>query len=177
MYLVARTSAELRAVADQLMGAVGAVTPVQPVADLATLENRITRATSRARTSFALAAVLAALAVILAIVGVYGVLSFGVAQRRREFGVRLALGASPASVRRSVLFHGLSLTAAGCGGGIVVAWAIVQAARTLLFENTPADLAPYVIGTLFVVICSVAAFSIPAHRASRVDPTVALRQD
>jgi ABC-type antimicrobial peptide transport system permease subunit len=124
-----------------------------------------------------LAATLAALAVLLAVVGVYGVLSFGVAQRRREFGVPLALGASPMSIRRMILRDGLLLTAAGCAFGVLAAWSIARGASSLLFENSPGDLAPYAVGTLLVVICSMLAFWIPARRASTVSPTVALRQD
>jgi predicted permease len=177
MYVVVKTNADPIAVVDQMIAAVGAVTPAQPVADVATMEDRIGRATSRARTSVMLAATLAALAVLLAVVGVYGVLSFGVAQRRREFGVPLALGASPMSIRRMILRDGLLLTAAGCAFGVLAAWSIARGASSLLFENSPGDLAPYAVGTLLVVICSMLAFWIPARRASTVSPTVALRQD
>ena len=176
MYVVAKTNADPSPV-DRIIAAVATVTPAQPVADVATMEDRIGRAASRARTSVMLAATLAGLAVILAVVGVYGVLSFGVAQRRREFGVRLALGASPASIRRMILRDGFVLTAAGCVFGTVSAWTIVRGARSLLFENTPGDLAPYVVGVLFVAMCSLGAFWIPARRASTINPSVALRQD
>jgi hypothetical protein len=174
MYVVAKTHTDPMAVVAQMMAAVGTVTPAQPVADVATMEDRLGRAMSRARTSLMLAATLAALAVLLAVVGVYGVLSFGVAQRRREFGVRLALGASPALIRRMILREGLVLTAAGSALGVLAAWTIVRGAGSLLFENSPNDVALYAVGVACVLICSMSAFWIPARRASTVSPKVAL---
>ena len=94
-----------------------------------------------------------------------------------EFGVRLALGGSPGSIRRLMLRDGLHLTAAGCTLGVFFSWAIVRAASSLLFQTTAADIEPYAIGVSFVLICTTVTLWIPARRASRFDPAVALRQD
>jgi predicted permease len=177
MFIIVKSAIDPRALVQQVAAAIGSVTPVQPVADVATMEERVGRAMARARTSVVLAAILAALAMLLSVVGVYGVLSFGVAQRRREFGVRLALGASPTSIRRMMLRYGLLLTAAGCAIGMFVAWTVVRAASSLLFQTSAADVGPYAIGATFVVVLTTVTLWIPARRAGRQDPTVALREE
>jgi ABC-type antimicrobial peptide transport system permease subunit len=119
----------------------------------------------------------AGLALLLAAVGVYGVISYSVAQRTREMGVRLALGAAPAAVRWLVVRESMSLCVAGAALGTIVALALGRVAQTLLFGVTPYDAATYgtVLTVLFVTV-GVASW-LPARRASRVSPTVALRAE
>jgi ABC-type antimicrobial peptide transport system permease subunit len=141
------------------------------------MDQRLGRSMSRTRVSMMLATVLAGISLSLALVGLYGVLSFGVAQRRREFAVRMALGASPAGVRRLVLRDGLLLTGVGAVLGALGAIAVAGLIRGLLFGTGLTDLRQYVYGVALVLTCSVAAFWLPARRASATHPMTTLRAD
>ena len=141
------------------------------------MEQRIERAVTRARTSLLLAAVLAVIALALGGVGLYGVLSVGVAQRMREFGVRMALGATRGSVLRLVLREGLALSGLGAALGVVAAAAIVSLARSALFETRFVNMPLYAGGVLLVFVFSLIALWIPARRASGSDPIASLRAD
>ena len=115
------------------------------------------------------------LSLLLAAVGLYGLMSYAVAHRTREIGIRVALGAAPARVTRDVMRDGLAITLAGVGVGAPAALAAVQLVRSLLFGITPYDPLTALVAPL--VLLAVAAFAcfFPARRASRVDPLVALR--
>jgi putative ABC transport system permease protein len=119
----------------------------------------------------------AALALLLAMIGLYGLVSYSVAQRTRELGVRMALGASQADVLRLVLREGVRLALFGISIGLVAALAFAQLMRALLFGVNPAD--PAILGgvALFLCVVALAACFIPAHRATRVDPIIALRYE
>lgn len=162
---------------DRVVEAIQSAGALHPISDVATMSERVSRSTSRARLSFVFAAILAATALALGSVGLYGVLSFDVSQRRREFGVRLALGATAARVRLLVLRDGLPLVLAGLAIGIASAWILIHTATSVLYGITPADVPPYAIGALVVALCSGTALWLPIRRASAVDPAVALRQD
>ena len=177
MYLTVRTEADAAATTAAVRAAVASIDPAQPLADVATMEERVARSMSRARTSVMLAASLAGLALTLAVVGLYGVLSFGVAQRRREFGVRMTLGATPAGIRLLVLREGLVLTGSGTLLGLAGGSAILQTIDSLLFGTSAAAVGPYLLAVAVVLACSTAAFWLPARRASGADPMVALRAE
>jgi putative ABC transport system permease protein len=177
MYVVARTAGDPRALTATVSSVLAAVDPQQPVADVRTMGERLAQATRRARTSLALVGALGVLGIVLAVVGVYGVLSVGVAHRRREFGVRLALGATPGRVQRLVLGEGLLLTIAGLAAGSIGAWLVARAGRALLYEASHTAVLPYLAGALLVLIPSAAAFALPAWRASRISPLTAMRHD
>jgi predicted permease len=117
------------------------------------------------------------LALTLTCVGLYGLLAYGVAQRTREIGVRIALGAHPSRVVRIVLSDGARLVTVGIAAGVPIAWAASRWVESLLFGRTPTD--PAVLGGAIVmlVVAAQAAAYLPARRASRVDPLVALRHD
>ena len=117
----------------------------------------------------------AAIALALAAIGVYGLLSHNVAQRSGEFGVRMALGASPASVLRLVIREGALLATTGVGIGLVASIAAVRALRSVLFEVTPWDPPAWILATVTLLAVALLASWIPARRALRVDPVVALR--
>jgi putative ABC transport system permease protein len=177
MFVVARTNQSAAAATSNIRAAVATVDASQPFADVSTLEQRVARSVGRARTSVILASVLASLALALGAVGLYGVLSFGVAQRMREFGVRVALGARPAAVRVLVLREGLTLTVAGVALGIALSAAIVTVMRSTLYASSAQTLTPYALGMGVVLLCSSLAFWFPARKASAVDPIVMLRSD
>jgi putative ABC transport system permease protein len=118
----------------------------------------------------------AALALGLALLGIYGVMSYSVAQRAPEIGVRVALGAAPSEIHRMVLREGVRLAAPGLAAGLALALASAWIARSILFEISPADPATYGAVIVMVLAVSLAACYIPARRAARVDPLRAIRE-
>ena len=118
-----------------------------------------------------------ALALLLAAVGLYGVIAYDVAQRMREMGVRVALGAQAADIRRLVLWQGIRVTALGVALGVIVAFVTVRYVEKLLFDTPAHD--PVAFGASVGAILAVAVLAslIPARRATRVDPVVALRSE
>jgi ABC-type antimicrobial peptide transport system permease subunit len=134
-------------------------------------------AIGRPRLMAQLLTVFAILALLLSTIGTYGVLSYMVTERRREIGIRVALGASRQSVMRMILGQGLSLTLAGAAIGLVIAIAGGRLIASLLFGVSPTD--PITIGGVIALIATVAlvACFVPGHAATRVDPMVALREE
>jgi putative ABC transport system permease protein len=177
MFLVVRTSVDAATIASTLRAAVSSVDPTQPIADVATMSQRLDRSVARARTSLMLAGTLGALALGLGVIGLYGVLSFGVAQRLREFGVRMSLGASPSAVRKLVLKEGLTLTLTGVAVGVLAAAVVATLIGNMLYGTSFTDVRQYILGATLVLLSSMAGFWVPARRASAADPLVALRAE
>jgi putative ABC transport system permease protein len=124
-----------------------------------------------------LLAVFAGLALVLAAVGIYGVISYSVAQREREVGIRMALGAQAGDVLALIVRQGMRPALLGLFAGVLVAAAMTRFMRNLLFQVSAID--PFVFGAVAFVLTLVAALAclIPARRATRVDPAVALRSE
>ena len=177
MGFVLRTSGDPKALVDAVRDRLWQLEPDVPVTSVRTLEELVRRA--RARTSFTvlLLSLASALALLLSLVGLYGVVSYLVTLRRREIGIRMALGADRAAVLRLVLGEGLWIAAAGAALGLVGAVLLVRALRTLLFQVQPFDPATFVATTLLLLGCCVLASLLPARRASRTDPQLALRDE
>ena len=154
---------------------IAALDPTLPIYDVRPLRARVGDATARTRFGAALLAVFAALALLLSGLGIYGVLAFAVAQRTREIGIRIALGATRARVLRMVVRQGLALTAAGLLVGAVAALAATRLLASLLYEVAPSDPATYAAIALVLGAVAMLAVAVPALRATRVDPLVALR--
>jgi len=149
----------------------------QPVGAVLTMDEQLSHSLQRRRFSVSLLSIFGVVAALLAAVGLYGVLAFIVAQRRREIGVRMALGATGRDVIRDVLGHGLRLAAFGVSIGLALALAITRLMSALLFGTSPTDVATFAgAATLLTLIAAIASL-IPALRASRVDPLVALRDE
>lgn len=148
-----------------------------PVYNVETMDHYVAHSVALPRLDSTVFAIFSGLALVLAVVGIYGVMSYGVAQRTSEFGIRMTLGAQRRDVLRLVLRQGLKIAAIGVVVGVVGAFAAARLLGSLLFGVSPAD--PLAIaGAVFVLVaCSLLACYIPARRATRVDPMVALRYE
>lgn len=176
-FLIARASGDTAALEGAIRGAVHDVDPGQPVADLKTMDQRITLSMGPRRSAVALLSVFAAMALTLAAVGLFGLLRYNVAQRTREIGVRMALGASRRDVLRMVLGESLRLVLLGVAGGLIAAFAFTRVLSSLLYGVSATDPLMFAGTALVLTFVSLMASWIPAHRATRVDPMVALRYE
>ena len=129
------------------------------------------------RFNLTLVAVFASTAMLLAVAGIYSVMVYTVTRRRREIGVRMALGASPRQVVGAILGHGLATTGAGIAAGALAAVALTRVLRSLLFDVTPTDPVTFAVVTAALAGVAALACYAPASRAARVDPVEALRQE
>jgi len=131
------------------------------------------------RTSFTLVmlAIAASMALLLGIVGIYGVIAYAVSQRRREIGIRAALGAQQGELKRMFVRHGLLLAGVGVAIGLAAAAGLTRLMSTLLYGITPLDPVTYVVMPVILVIATVLASYLPARRAATVDPVEALKSE
>jgi predicted lysophospholipase L1 biosynthesis ABC-type transport system permease subunit len=150
--------------------------PSLPIIRLRSMADVVSGSLRRPQMLMHLMAGFAGLALLLAAIGTYGVLSYLVAERRREIGIRMALGATREGVLRSVLAYGLQLTGIGLLGGLAVALVLTRLMETLLFGVRPTDLTTLVSVAAVITLVAVVACLVPAHRATRVDPIAALRE-
>jgi putative ABC transport system permease protein len=146
----------------------------QPVCKIRSMESVVDRDLAPRRFTARLTAGFALLALLLALIGVYGVMSYVVAQRTREIGIRMALGAARGEMVRLVLGRGLRIVAVGTGLGLVAAYAGARAIESQLFGVPAADLTTFVSVPLVLVVVAAVACWVPARRAARVDPAIAL---
>jgi putative ABC transport system permease protein len=175
--LVIRTRSDPETLAGPIEREIHALDRGQAVAAVRSMETVIDDSLVARRFTLLLIGLFAALALALTAVGVYGVIAYGVNQRTREVGIRLALGATPGEVLRLVLGNGARLTAVGLGLGIVGALWLAPVLRGLLFAVAPID-GPTFGSVILVVVCiALAATWLPARRAARVDPMSALRAE
>ena len=161
----------------ELQQAVWSVNANLPLAAVKTLEE--IQADSIAQTSFAMVmlAIAAVVALLLGVVGIYGVLAYMAAQRTREIGIRIALGAQAGDVRRLFLRHGATLAGAGIGLGIAAALGLTRVLSALLFGVGPMDPLTYVAVSVLLGVVALLAAWLPARRASRADPAIAMRAE
>jgi predicted permease len=176
-----RTKGDPKALATAVRKAVYAVDRDQPIAQVRTLEEAIGHSITKSRLSLLLLSILAALALVLAMVGIYGITAYSVAQRTREIGLRLALGAQRAEVLRMVVRETATLVLTGIGLGIVLAFALTRVATsqisTLLYEVKSTDPMTFVGVALVLTLVALGAAYFPGRRATRVNPTMAMRTD
>ena len=172
--LVVRTAAEPDAFINQVRKQITAIDPELPLYSVDTMETRIDEGFLGRKVPMLVAAAFGAVALFLAALGIYGVLAYGVAQRRREIGIRMALGSTAREVFGLVLGDGLKIVGFGLAAGLVMAYFVGRAMQTQLFQVQPTD--PAVIGLVILLLAVVAlvAMLVPARRAARVSPTVAL---
>lgn len=177
MYVALRTTLPADAAAALVRGAVREQDPNVPVFDVMTMDERVERSLGARRLTMLVLTGFAALALALAVLGIYGVLSYSVAQRTHEIGIRLALGAEPQDVVRLIVRGGVGLAALGLAGGLVVFLAISRVLDSLLYGIGPRDPTTIAAGVVLLIIIALIASWLPARRAARVDPVVSLRAE
>jgi len=175
--LVVRTRTDPAALAQSIAAAIRSVDPEQPIYDARTLEAVVDRSMAQRWLQTALLGGFAAIALILASVGVYGVIAYGVGQRRREFGIRVALGARRAEIVGIVMRRGLYLFALGAAIGLAIAAATSRVLSSLLFRVEGFDPVSIGVSTLILLAVALAACGLPARRAASVDPSLTLRAE
>jgi putative ABC transport system permease protein len=175
--LVVRTSGDPLALAGAVQGQIWSLDRDLPIGDLASMQQVVERAVWQPRFSTTLLGGFAALALVLAAIGIYGVMSFDVSRRTQEIGIRMALGAKPGDVMRSVLGGGGTLAAIGTAIGIGGALVLTRYLKSLLYEVSATDPAVLAGAAAMLGLVALAAVWLPARRATRVDPVVALRSE
>jgi ABC-type antimicrobial peptide transport system permease subunit len=145
--------------------------------EILSLDEVLARAPASERMSASVAAAAGGLAALLALIGVHGALAYSVSRRRREIGVRVAIGAPPAAVALGVVREGFVLTALGAALGLPVAFVAARSLKALMFGISEADPLTFAAVTIFFLVLGAAAGLIPAWRASSVDPVTALRAE
>jgi len=173
--LVVRASGDPLALTSAIRGAVQSIDKDQPIANVATMEEILSRSVGEPRFRTLLLGVFAALALVLAAIGIYGVMSYTVARRTHEIGIRMALGARPKDTLMLIVGQGLGLALIGVGVGLAGAFGLTQLLSSLLFGVSPTDLSTFVVIALLLTGVAAVACYIPARRATRVDPMLALR--
>ncbi len=132
---------------------------------------------SQRRFSSVLLSIFGGLGILLACIGIYGALTFNVVQRTREIGIRMALGADRNGVLRMIMSEGLLLVAVGIGIGIIAGIVLARILRSLLFGMQPYDPSIYALAALVVACIAIAACYLPARRATKIEPSIALRYE
>jgi putative ABC transport system permease protein len=175
--LVARTSQDPMTLLTPVRSAIWSVDKDQPLWATMSLQAIVEGARAPWRFIAVLLAAFSFIAVAIASAGVYGVMSYSVSRRRREIGIRLALGAEARTVRREMLVHALLLVGLAVAGGFGLAVSGAQFASSVLFGVQPTDVASLAVAAAVLALVAIAACYVPARRASRVDPLIALRQE
>ena len=178
MYIVMRTSAgDPRSLAGVVREQLNEIDPSLPLADIRMMEDVLTRAQARPRFLTLLLSLFSGVALAIATVGIYGVVSYSVARRTKEFGLRMVLGAQGGDVLGLVMKQGAGMVAIGIVAGLATAFALTRLMASLLFGVTPTDLPTFAAVTVVLFGVALAACYVPARRATRVDPIQTLRYE
>jgi putative ABC transport system permease protein len=175
--MVARSAGDAASVAGLLRKAVLDVDPQIAIYQFQTLEEAQFKAVSSPRTLTRLFTGFAGLAFLIAVAGIMSMLALWVRQRRREIGIRMALGASPRTIVREVLWQGMALVGIGLIVGVVGATQLTRWLKSMLFEVQPNDMTTFAVVALLLLAAGAAACLAPARKASRIDPQDALRAE
>src|SRR5688500_11520393 len=177
MNVLVRTSVPPTSIIPQVRSAILAIDKDQPIAQVRTMEELLAQSVGQRRLSMLLLGVFAGVALLLASIGIYGVMSYSVAQRGHEIGIRMALGAARTTVLKLVLRQGMSLVAIGLAIGIAGALVLTRYLESQLFGVKPTDPLTFTLVAVVLATVALVATLVPAMRATKVDPMVALRQD
>jgi putative ABC transport system permease protein len=175
--LAVRAAGDAPSLMTPLRLAVAEVDRSLPLYNLGTMQGRVMDSLAQSRFSTMLLTVFGAIALILAAIGVYGVISYGVAQRTQEIGIRMALGAQHGDVLAMVVRHGAALAGVGLAVGFAAALALSGLLESLLYQVSPTDPPTFAVGLVVLSVVAVLAAALPARRAARTDPMIALRTD
>jgi ABC-type antimicrobial peptide transport system permease subunit len=176
MTIVARTSGtDPETIVGSARQIVRTIDPMLPVTNVQTMEQVVSASVGQPRLLSALTALFGALAGVLAVVGVYGVTSYNVRRQRREYGIRLALGAEPGVVRRLIVGRGVLVASIGITIGAGAALLLTRTLTTMLNDVRPTDPSVFALNAGLLLLVSVAACYVPARWAGRVDPVEVLR--
>jgi putative ABC transport system permease protein len=177
MNLAVRTNVDPKSTLAAIQSAIREIDKDQPVYQVQTIDELIRESIGTRRFALMILMLFAVLALVLAVSGIYGVISYSVTQRTQEIGIRMALGAETKDVLRLVLGQFMRLTFVGVALGLIAAYALTRLMTTLLFGVTPTDLTTFVAVSISLSLVALIACLIPARRATRVDPLVALRYE
>jgi predicted lysophospholipase L1 biosynthesis ABC-type transport system permease subunit len=175
--LVVRTTLPPAVLAGTVLRTLRDINPKQAMAEFRPIQSLVDHANSPRQFFMLLAASFAGLGLLLAAIGIYGVISYSVTQRTQEIGIRMALGATMAQVKRSVLVKTLRLAAIGIVSGGVASLLVSRAIAALLFNTEPGDPITFAAMVVMIGVVALMAGYIPARRASRINPMVALRNN
>jgi putative ABC transport system permease protein len=175
--LVVRTAGDPLALVNTVRQQVALRDPDQPVYRIRSMESVLSGALAQRQLLLRLIGMMAGMAMLLSAIGLYGVIAYSVAQRMHEFGIRLALGADRLGILRLIIGRGMVLTVIGCALGLAVTIPVRRAVGSLLYGIGPHD--PLTVASVLLLLCGVSlpACYLPARRATRIDPSIALRQE
>ncbi|HSB11414.1 MAG TPA: ABC transporter permease [Blastocatellia bacterium] len=177
MYLIVRTTGEQRSIVSSIRGAIDSIDKDQPIYRLMKMDDIVANSALQRRVSMFLLGIFAAVALVLAAVGIYGVMAYTVTQRTHEIGIRMALGAQPKDVLALVVRRGMLMTLIGVGLGLAGAFAVTKVMASLLFGVGAHDPLTFVGISVLLGAVALIASLVPARRATRVDPMIALRYE
>ena len=177
MALAVRTGPNASALTASMMRAIHEIDPEQPVYDVRTMDEWVNRSLGQRWMNMTLVGTFASVALTLCAIGVYGVIAFGVARQRREFGIRLALGASRGGIATAVVRNGLVLAGIGIGAGLVLAFVLTRSISSLLFGVSTSDVLSFATSIVAILGVALVASYLPARRAAAVDPALTLRAE
>ena len=175
--IVVRTENDPAALASAVRGAISEIDPTQPIYDMQPLDQLVAKSLGQRRFTLTLMVLFGVIALVLSAIGIYGVMAFAVTQRTQEIGIRMALGASALDVLKMVVGSGMLLAAIGVAVGLIGAFALTRLMASLLFGVSPTDLVTFGLVTAGLLTVALLACYIPARRATKVDPLVALRYE
>jgi putative ABC transport system permease protein len=177
MSLLVKSGQDVTALVSAIRGIVASIDKEQPIFRIATMQQVVNASVSTQRITLILLGLFSGLALVLAGIGIYGVISYSVAQRSREIGIRMALGAQRGDVMRLVLTQGGKISAAGIAFGSAASLGLTRLMAKLLYSVSAADPATFAVVAFVLALIAMAASYIPARRTLRVDPQIALRQE